>query len=183
VVADPALAARAEIVREKGTNRSAFLRGEVDKYTWVAEGSSYLLSDVLAALLDAQLDRFSEIQARRARVSERYLDGLADWARARGVRLSAQVKERTSNHHMFFLLFPSEAERDACLDHLRREGVQAAFHYVPLHSSPFGRSLGPGEDLPVTDRVAGTLLRLPLHPLLTEEEVDRVIDAVGRYPA
>ena len=184
VVGDPELAARAEIVREKGTNRSAFLRGEVDKYTWVAEGSSYILSDVLAALLEAQLDRFQEIQSRRASVSERYREGLADWARARGVRLCSELPGRTSSHHLFFLLFPTGAERDTCLEHLRLEGVQAAFHYVPLHSSPFGRSMGAGrEALPVTDRVASTLLRLPLHPLLTEGEVGRVIDAVRRSTA
>jgi dTDP-4-amino-4,6-dideoxygalactose transaminase len=179
VMRDPAAAARAEIVREKGTNRSAFLRGEVDKYTWVAEGSSYILSDVLAALLDAQLDRFDEIQARRARVVARYREGLSDWARASGVRLPPHDPERTSNHHLFALLFPDEPARDRALEALRAAGVQASFHYVPLHSAPHGRALGfDGLELPVTDLVARTLLRLPLHPLLTDEEVDRVLDAV-----
>ena len=179
VVRDPAASARAEVIREKGTNRSAFLRGEVDKYTWVAEGSSYVLSDVLAALLDAQLDRFDEIQARRARVEARYREGLADWARASGVRLPPQDPERTSNHHLFALLLPDEPSRDRALEALRAAGVQASFHYVPLHSAPHGRTLGSDRlELPVTDRVARTLLRLPLHPLLTDEEVDRVLDAV-----
>jgi dTDP-4-amino-4,6-dideoxygalactose transaminase len=184
VVGDEEVGARAEIIREKGTNRSAFLRGEVDKYTWVAEGSSYILSDVLAALLDAQLDRFPEIQERRARVSERYRAGLREWADAQGVKMTADLPERTPNHHIFYLLFGSRAARDACMDFLKSEGVLAAFHYVPLHSSPFGRSLGTAEqELPVTDRVAGALLRLPLHPLLTEGEVERVIETVRRFAA
>jgi dTDP-4-amino-4,6-dideoxygalactose transaminase len=179
VLDDPETAARAEIIREKGTNRSAFLRGEVDKYTWVAEGSSYILSEVLAALLDAQLDKFAEIQARRARVATRYQAGLETWARSRGVRLPAPVPERESNHHIFYLLFPDEAGRDACLQALRARGVMASFHYIPLHSSPHCRALGlEGGDLPVTDRVAGTLLRLPLHPLLTDEDLERVVSAV-----
>ncbi len=183
VLKDPAVAARAEIVREKGTNRAAFLRGEVDKYTWVAEGSSYILSDLLAAVLDAQLDRFDEIQARRAGVEARYREGLADWARTTGVRLPPpDGAERAGNHHLFALLLPDEKSRDACLDTLRAAGIQASFHYVPLHSAPHGRALGlDAFELPVTDRVARTLLRLPVHPLLTDEEVDRVLDAVRAF--
>jgi dTDP-4-amino-4,6-dideoxygalactose transaminase len=179
VLDDAETAARAEIIREKGTNRSAFLRGEVDKYTWVTEGSSYILSDVLAALLDAQLDKFAEIQARRAKVSTRYHAGLETWARSRGIRLPAPDPDRQSNHHIFYLLFPDEASRDSCLQALRARGVMASFHYVPLHSSPHGRALGLDRgDLPVTERVARTLLRLPLHPLLADGDVDRVIAAV-----
>jgi dTDP-4-amino-4,6-dideoxygalactose transaminase len=171
--------ARAEVIREKGTNRSAFLRGEVDKYTWVAEGSSYILSDLLAAVLDAQLDRLPDIQSRRAEVARRYESALSGWARRHAVRLSGPVPERTPNHHIFFLLFPEGRQRDAALDHLRQHGVQAAFHYVPLHSSPFGRTLvSSPAPLPVTDRVAATLLRLPLHPLLSDDDADRVAEAV-----
>jgi dTDP-4-amino-4,6-dideoxygalactose transaminase len=178
-VRDPELAARAEIIREKGTNRSAFLRGEVDKYTWVAEGSSYVMSDLLAALLDAQLDRFDDIQARRAAVVARYRQELAGWAARHGVRLLAETEGRRNNHHLFALIFPAEAERDRCLAALRADGIQASFHYVPLHSSPAARHRGlEGGELPVTDRVAAGLLRLPLHPLLTPEEVARVIRAV-----
>jgi dTDP-4-amino-4,6-dideoxygalactose transaminase len=180
IVRDPEVAARAEIVREKGTNRSAFLRGEVDKYTWVAEGSSYILSDVLAALLEVQLDKLDEIQARRADVVRRYVEGLADWAASRDVRLPPPDGElRRGNHHLFYLLFPTAAGRDAAMASLRERGVMATFHYVPLHSSPQGRALGHGElRLPVTDRVASCLLRLPLHPLLGEDDVARVIEAV-----
>ena len=181
VLGDPERAARAEIIREKGTNRSAFLRGEVDKYTWVAEGSSYVLSDLLAAILDAQLDKMAEIQRRRAAVVRRYREGLAAWGRERGVRLPVDLPDRGPNHHIFYLLLPDEAARDRCQEDLRRQGVMAAFHYVPLHSAPHGRALGAGRaELPVTDRVARTLLRLPLHPRLGGTDVDRVIEAVRR---
>lgn len=177
---DLALAHRAEIIREKGTNRAAFLRGEVDRYTWVAEGSSYVLADVLAAILDAQLDRIQEIQARRARICETYRAALADWGQRHGVRLPLTSPERASAYHVFYLLFPDDGSRDRALGRLREAGVPASFHYVPLHSSPFGRSLvaGPPRELPITDRVARTLLRLPLHPLLSDAEADRVTDAV-----
>ncbi len=175
---DPELARRAEIIREKGTNRSAFLRGEVDKYTWVAEGSSYVLSDVLAAILDAQLDKLAEIQLRRARIEARYREGLADWARLAGVRLKPVLAEREDAHHIFFLLYPDAAARDRALARLRERGVPAAFHYVPLHSSPFGRGLGDSGELPVTDAVAAGLLRLPLHPQLSDAEVEQVLAAV-----
>jgi dTDP-4-amino-4,6-dideoxygalactose transaminase len=178
LVRDPEVARRAEIAREKGTNRAAFFRGEVDKYTWVAEGSSYVLSDVLAALLDAQLDKLAEIQRRRAAVVARYREALASWAAERGVRLPPELPEREANHHIFFLLYPEARQRDAALRSLHARGVQATFHYVPLHSAPHARRLGLDAELPVTDRVAATLLRLPLHPLLTPAEVDRVVDAV-----
>jgi dTDP-4-amino-4,6-dideoxygalactose transaminase len=178
---DPELAQRAEVIREKGTNRTAFLRGEVDKYTWVAEGSSYVLSDVLAALLDAQLDKMAEIQSRRARVAARYRSELADWASRHGVRLPPCLPDRVDNAHLFYLLYPGERERDRALQLLRSCGVQAAFHYVPLHAAPHGRALGLDRaPLPVTERVAATLLRLPLHPLLSDGDVERVVDAVRR---
>lgn len=182
-ISDPDLARRAEIAREKGTNRAAFFRGEVDKYTWVAEGSSYVLSDVLAAILDAQLDKLPEIQARRAAIVARYRAELAGWAGAGRVRLPAELPEREPNHHIFYLLYPDTAARDRALAALRARGVMATFHYVPLHSAPHGRSLGPQPELPVTDRVAGTLLRLPLHPRLQDDEVERVIETVRQAGA
>jgi dTDP-4-amino-4,6-dideoxygalactose transaminase len=175
---DPAVARRAEIVREKGTNRSAFLRGEVDKYTWVAEGSSYVLSDVLAALLDAQLERFAQIHSRRAAVAARYRGALAPWATRHGVRLFPDLPDRETNDHIFALIFPDENARDRCMGFLKARGIGATFHYVPLHSSPHGRCFAQDAPLPVTDRIAGRLLRLPLHPLLTSTEVDRVVEAV-----
>jgi dTDP-4-amino-4,6-dideoxygalactose transaminase len=178
VVGDPALARRAEIAREKGTNRAAFFRGEVDRYTWVAEGSSYVLSDLLAAVLRAQLDKLDAIQARRASVVARYREGLAGWARSRGVVLPPELPDRTSNHHIFHLLYPDARLRDEALRSLRSAGILATFHYVPLHSAPHARSLGLAQDLPVTESVAARLLRLPLHPGLTGEDVDDVVAAV-----
>ena len=178
-VRDPDLARRAEIVREKGTNRAAFLRGEVDRYTWIAEGSSYVLSDVLAAVLDAQLDKLDEIQRRRARVEEVYRAGLGDWAASHGVTLPPDLPDRRGSHHVYWMLLPAAADRDAVLSRIRADGVMATFHYVPLHSSPFGQALGYGaERLPVTERVASTLVRLPLHPLITPAESERVVRAV-----
>jgi len=177
IVRDPELAQRAEVIREKGTNRKAFLRGEVDKYTWVSVGSSYVLSDVLAAILDAQLDKRDEIAARRGRIAARYRAALQDWAHHHGVRLPGESRERTSNHHIFFLLLPDAAARDHCLAFLRSRGIMAAFHYVPLHSSPFGCAFAAGE-YPVTERVASTMVRLPIHPLMSPEDVERVVEAV-----
>jgi dTDP-4-amino-4,6-dideoxygalactose transaminase len=177
-LSDPERMLRAEIAREKGTNRSAFLRGEVDKYTWVAEGSSYILSDVLAALLDAQLDKMAEIQARRAVVTRAYDAGLGGWAQREGVILPHVPPERQGNDHIYAIRFPTEAARDTCLARLRAQGIGAAFHYVPLHNSPFGRQLGPHGPCPVTEKVAATLVRLPLHPLLSEADVARVIAGV-----
>jgi len=179
VIRDPELAARAEVIREKGTNRRAFLRGQVDKYSWVAEGSSYVLSDLLASVLDAQLDKLDEIQRRRRSVVERYRAGLAGWAAAKGVRLPPQLPDREDNAHLFYMLLPDEASRDRCMDELGSAGIAAAFHFVPLHTAPFGRALGAAtRPLPVTDRIASTLLRLPLFPDLSDAEVDAVIAAV-----
>jgi dTDP-4-amino-4,6-dideoxygalactose transaminase len=178
VLSDPDLARRAEVAREKGTNRAAFFRGEVDKYTWVAEGSSYVLSDVLAAILEAQLDRLSAIQERRAAIVARYREALGPWAASTGVRLPVELPDRTPNHHIFYLLYPDGRRRDEALATLRGRGIGATFHYVPLHSAPHSRRLGIDVELPVTDRVASTLLRLPLHPLLSDDDVDRVIRTV-----
>jgi dTDP-4-amino-4,6-dideoxygalactose transaminase len=175
---DPDLARRAEIVREKGTNRSAFLRGEVDKYTWVAEGSSYVLSDALAAILDAQLDKLDEIQRRRRAICRRYRDELSGWAAARGVTPKPELPERDDADHVFYLLYPDARARDAAIEALKARGVPAPFHYVPLHSSPFGRTLAGQPELPVTDSVAGRLLRLPLHPALEEPELATIVAAV-----
>jgi dTDP-4-amino-4,6-dideoxygalactose transaminase len=176
---DTEAARRAEIIREKGTNRSAFLRGEVDKYTWVAEGSSYVLSDVLAAILDAQLDKQQELVARRGAIAARYRAALSDWAGAWGVRLCPEPDERTLNHHIFYMRLPEAAAQERCLASLKGRGIGAAFHYVPLHSSPFGRSLGMADGrFPTSERVAATLVRLPIHAEMNDADVERVIDAV-----
>ena len=182
-VADPELAARAEIIREKGTNRSAFLRGEVDKYTWVDEGSSYIQSDILAAVLDAQLDKMAEIQRRRREIALAYRERLGPWAARHGVHLPPDLPDRVSNDHLYALLLPDQRRRDGFLAFLRGRGIGATFHYVPLHSSPFWRRLaGDVPPLPVTERVAASLARLPLHPRMTEDDVDRVVAAVEEAP-
>lgn len=168
---------RAEILREKGTNRSRFFRGLVDKYTWVDVGSSWVLSDILGAILLAQLEAREEIQTRRARVWTRYAEGLEDWARALDVRLPMVPKHCAQAFHMFYLVFPDLAHRTAFIEHLGRAQIKAVFHYQPLHLSPMGSQLGSERlgDCPVTERVADCLVRLPFYADLSEEEQDRVI--------
>lgn len=188
VTGDPELARAAEVVREKGTNRGAFLRGEVDRYTWIAPGSSYVVSDVLAALLEAQLDRREEIARRRRAVWEAYRDALSELEEEGAVRLPTVPDHARPNHHIFHFRVGSPELRSEVLDALRADGIEATFHYVPLHTSPFGRELAGGEPepLPVTTRAAGTLVRLPLHPGLAgraEEVAGRVRDVVARAVA
>ncbi len=179
VLNDPTLAARAEIIREKGTNRSQFFRGEVDKYTWVDIGSSYVLSDLLAALLCAQLEQAERIQATRRRIWETYREGLDGWARARGVRLPIVPPHCEQPYHMFYLLLPSPEERDRLMAALRERKIHAVFHYLPLHLSGMGLRMGgkPGE-CPVTEDVSARLLRLPFYAGLAGEDQARVIEAV-----
>lgn len=177
LVNDPSLFARAEIVREKGTDRSRFFRGEVDKYGWVDVGSSYLPSDLLAAVLLAQLERREHIQATRRRIWERYLTELAGWAERAGVRLPVVPAHCEQTYHLFYLIFPSLQEREAWQARARAAGVGTAFHYQPLHLSPMGRRFGgqPG-DCPVTEQVSDRLVRLPLFNDLSDADVDRVIE-------
>lgn len=182
VVRDESLAARAEILREKGTNRSRFFRGEVDKYTWVDVGSSYVLSDVLGAILLAQLEAREVIQRRRRAVWERYAAELASWASAREVRLPFVPAHCEQTFHLFYLLLPDLERRTAFIEHLAARGVKAVFHYVPLHLSPMGERFGGrAGDCPVTERVSEQLVRLPLYADLTDEEQARVIDAVRSF--
>lgn len=177
LINDPSLLARAEIVREKGTDRSRFFRGEVDKYGWVDVGSSYLPSDLLAAVLLAQLERRAHIQATRRRIWERYATELAGWAERTGVRLPVVPPHCEQTYHLFYLLFPSLREREAWQARARAAGVGTAFHYQPLHLSTMGRRFGgrPG-DCPVTEQVSDRLVRLPLFNDLADADVDRVIE-------
>lgn len=181
LVRDRERALRADIIREKGTNRSAFFRGEVDKYTWVDIGSSFLPSEVVAAFLFAQLEQASELTARRVAVYDHYYEAFAELERQGSVRRPIVPAHCTHNGHMFSLLLPDLERRSAFLAALRLEGVHSVFHYVPLHSSPaglrFGRVDGP---LPVTDDVADRLVRLPLFIDLTEAEIERVVRIVQR---
>ena len=179
VINDPALFERAEILREKGTNRSRFFRGEVDKYTWVDVGSSYLPSDLLAAFLLAQLEAREESQRRRREIWETYAAALADWAVTRGVRLPVVPAHCQQPYHLFYLLLPSLAQRERFTARLRQAGVYTTFHYLPLHLSEMGRRFGgrPG-DCPVTESVSDRLLRLPLFSDLTEAEQARAIEVI-----
>jgi dTDP-4-amino-4,6-dideoxygalactose transaminase len=182
LVNDPSLVERAEILREKGTNRSRFFRGEIDKYTWVDLGSSWLPSEVLAAYLWAQLEARERIQRARERVWRRYRDGLEAWARAHDVRLPVLPPHCGPAWHMFQLVLPSLAARERLTGHLRARGVMAVFHYLPLHLSPMGRRLGgrPG-DCPVSEDVSDRLLRLPFYNELDPATQDEVIDAVRAF--
>jgi dTDP-4-amino-4,6-dideoxygalactose transaminase len=179
VLNDAELVARAEVLREKGTNRKAFFRGEVDKYTWVDEGSSYVPSDLLAAFLAAQLEASDVIQARRRRIWHAYADGLASWASSVGARLPHVPDDCEQPYHMFYVLLPSLDYRTALIEHLRALGIVAVFHYLPLHLSPMGeRHGGRRGQCPVTEDVADRLLRLPFYVGLGSDEQDEVIAAI-----
>ncbi len=179
LVNDPALVERAEILQEKGTNRSAFFRGAVDKYTWTDIGSSFLLSEVNAAFLWAQLEHASEITARRLRLWDGYYEAFAPLEAQGRARRPIVPPGCTHNAHMFYLLLPERETRDLLIEHLAMAGVHAVFHYVPLHSSPAGMKYGAVRSaLPVTERASDCIVRLPLWPGLDEESVQRVIDAV-----
>jgi len=179
LINDETLIERAEIIREKGTNRSKFFRGEIDKYTWVDVGSSYLMSDVLAAFLFGQLEAWREVQARRRAIWERYDADLADWAAQRGVRTPVVPPDCQQSYHMYYLLMPTPAARSAVIELLKSRGILAVFHYQPLHLSPMGRSLGGrAGDCPVAQDIADRLLRLPLYIELTPADQASVIAAL-----
>lgn len=174
---------RAEIVREKGTNRAMFLRGQVDKYTWVDTGSSYLPSDLLAAVLRAQLEHFDHIQAERHRVWDRYARDLVTWADQTGARLMHVPDDAEHPAHVFYLLMPDHKGQLGLLGHLKEHGVIGTFHYQPLDSSPAGKRLGlTPAPCTVTADVARRLVRLPLWPDLTEADLDRIVSATTSYP-
>lgn len=182
VLRDPELEARAEILREKGTNRSQFLRGAVDKYTWMDVGSSHVPSDLLAAVLLGQLEAMERITRRRGEIWHRYAALLAPLAARGAVRLPQVPGDCGPNHHMFYLLTAGPEERGALIDFLRRAGILAIFHYVPLHSAPFARRLGlPQRRLPVTEDISGRLLRLPLYYDLTDGDVAEIAGIVGEF--
>ncbi len=171
--------ARAEIIREKGTNRTRFFRGQVDKYTWVDIGSSYLPSDMLAAYLYAQFEISREIQAMRSRIWSCYDAGLESWASNNGVRTPFVPEHCEQSHHMFYLIMPSLDERQRLIAHLKSLGITSPFHYQPLHLSEKGKEFGGREgDCPVTENVSDCLLRLPFYNDLTDADLDRVVSGV-----
>ncbi len=173
---------RAEIIREKGTNRSRFFRGEVDKYTWVDYGSSYLPSDILAAFLYGQLELFSQIQTTRQRVWNQYYESLLDWAQKQGVLLPTVPKYCDQTYHMFYMLTPSLAFRQNLIAYLRKQGISSVFHYIPLHLSKMGRRFGGQEGVcPVTEDVSDRLLRLPFYNGLSASDQHRVIEVILEF--
>jgi dTDP-4-amino-4,6-dideoxygalactose transaminase len=181
-VNDPDLVRRAEIIRDKGTNRQQFFRGEIDKYTWVDVGSSYVPSEISAAFLWAQLEHLDVIASRRQEIFTRYVTGLAP-LEARGLlRLPRVPAECGSNFHMCYILLPSGDLRDRLMAHLKEHGILSVFHYVPLHDSPLAKQLGLApRELPVTTATSARLLRLPFYFELTTEEQAEVIDRVSSF--
>lgn len=179
LINEPRFTERAEIIREKGTNRSRFFRGQVDKYSWVDIGSSYLPSDILAAILCAQLEKGGQIQEARRGIWERYAAGVNAWAAAIGAHMPSIPAHCGQAYHMFYLIMPSLAARQALIGHLKERGILAVFHYLPLHLSPMGRRFGGKDgDCPVTEDVSDRLVRLPFYNDLPPEDQDRVIEAV-----
>lgn len=175
---------RAEIIREKGTDRSRFFRGLVDKYSWVDVGSSFLPSDMLAAFLLAQLEERDRIQARRKQIWQTYYEQLADWAARHEVGLPTIPAHCEQSYHMFYLLMPSLEARQELMDRLRRAGILSVFHYLPLHLSPMGRKFGGQQgDCPVTEAISDRLLRLPMYFSLADHEQRVINELVSRTVA
>lgn len=181
VINDPAYIERAEVIREKGTNRRKFFRGLVDKYTWVDVGSSYLPSDLLAALLLAQLEQRDWVWERRRALWHLYANGLADWAAANDVSMPFVPEYCQTAYHLFHMLLPSTQSRDDLISHLRAEGILSVFHYQPLHLSEFGRQLQPNADCAVSEDVSGRLIRLPFYTNMETLDARAVIGAVRDF--
>lgn len=179
LINDPDLIEKAEIIREKGTNRSRFFRGLVDKYGWVDVGSSYLPSDILAAFLFAQLENYESIQHKRKQIWNFYHDSLALWASKTGVRLPVVPEHCDQPFHMFYLLLPDLEKRTNFISFLKSKGIYTVFHYLPLHLSTMGRKYGgkPG-DCPVTELISDQLVRLPMHFELSNSDLEQVADAI-----
>jgi dTDP-4-amino-4,6-dideoxygalactose transaminase len=182
LINDSRLWERAEIIREKGTNRSKFFRGEVDKYTWVDVGSSYLPSDVISAFLFAQLEQASYIQQRRMEIWNCYHEALADLEAQGRVRRPIVPADCQHNAHIYYLMVEDLATRTALLSHLKARGIQATFHYVPLHNAPagikYGRTVG---SLDVTEKSSECLIRLPLNPMMTPKDAEYVSSKVINF--
>jgi dTDP-4-amino-4,6-dideoxygalactose transaminase len=182
LINDASLIERAEIIREKGTNRSLFFRGQVDKYTWVDIGSSYLMSDVLAAFLFAQLEVWPSIQAQRQKIWKYYDDHLRGWANQRGIGCPTVPAHCEQSCHMYYLILPSLRQRQGLISHLKTRGILSVFHYVPLHLSLMGQRMGAhAGDCPVTEEKSDRLVRLPFYNSLNPGDQDKVIEAVQQF--
>lgn len=179
LINDPGFIERAEIIREKGTNRSRFFRGQTDKYSWVDMGSSYLPSDLLAAFLYAQFEVRDRIQSLRRRIWDHYHTRLMRWAQEHEVRLPVIPEPCEQPYHMFYLIFPTQDQRQALIDSLKTKGILSVFHYLPLHLSEMGRRFGgKAGDCPVTETISDRLVRLPFYNTLSEQDQATVIAAI-----
>lgn len=172
---------RAEIIREKGTNRSQFFRGEVDKYTWVDIGSSYLPSDINAAVLYNQFENMENINNKRKEIYNAYYNGLKDLQDQNKLRLPIINDFAKTNYHMFYIILNSEEERNNLMDYLKANGIHSVFHYIPLHESPYSREHFGNFSLPVTENLSRRLLRLPMYYSLKLEEVNYIIEKIFGY--
>ena len=182
LINDQKFVERAEIIREKGTNRSRFFRGQVDKYSWVDIGSSYIMSDVLAAFLFGQLERWKEIQAKRQAIWSLYDRELTEWSNEHSVRRPIIPQHCEQAYHMYYLLMPNLQARTALIDHLKSKSILSVFHYLPLHLSVMGQKYGGKEgDCPVSQDVSDRLLRLPYYNELNEDKQMRVIEAIRAF--
>jgi dTDP-4-amino-4,6-dideoxygalactose transaminase len=179
LINDERFAERAEIIREKGTNRSQFFRGQVDKYTWVDIGSSYLPGEIIGAFLWAQMEQAEDITWQRLKIWAVYHERFATLEQGGGVRRPFIPSGCEHNAHMYYLLLPDLEKRTALIEHLKVTGINAVFHYVPLHSSPAGLRYGRASgELPVTHAVSERLVRLPLWVGLTEADQKRIVDEI-----
>lgn len=182
IVNDERFAERAEHIREKGTNRTRFLKGVIDKYTWIDVGGSYLPSELQAAFLLAQLEQADWIHERRVLLHRKYLDTLAPLEAAGFLRLPQVSAPSATNAHLFHVLVTNENQRDDLIRYLKARGIGSAFHYLPLHLSPYGQRYGQGPgSLPVVERIAGQVLRLPIYPQLDETDVEQVAQTITDY--
>jgi len=182
LVNDPALIERALILRDKGTNRNQFLRGEVPFYHWVANGSNFAPPEIISAILLAQLERRAEIQARRKEIWAHYHTALCDWAQQNDVALPVVPQDCEQAYHVYYMLLPTHALRNAMITHLAERGIQATFHYSPLHLSPMGIQFGSGPGLlPVTESVDQRIVRLPFHNALSNDDLEEVAQAVKSF--
>jgi dTDP-4-amino-4,6-dideoxygalactose transaminase len=169
---------RAEIIRDKGTNRQRFFRGEVDKYTWMDVGSSYVPSELCSAFLYAQLEEMERITTRRRSIYQTYRNKLSTCAAQKRLKLPSIPSDCDSNYHLFYVILPNQEIRDNTLEFLRNLGVRAVFHYVPLHNSPKGTELIGPLTLPITENLSSRLIRLPLFYTMTDDEQETVIRSI-----
>jgi len=171
---------RAEIIREKGTNRSRFFRGQIDKYTWMDLGSSYVISDTLAAILTTQLRLYKDIQAKRRNIWTAYNESLTEWASINGFTVPTVPADREQSYHMYFMLAPNFKTRQAFIQRLKESRIGAVFHYVPLHDSPAAKHYGSpsGSDCPITRSISDRIVRLPFFTGMTEPEQTRVVQEI-----